>query len=309
MDVQLDDDEVERLIVTTAQPTVALIVSRYLRDGTLTHPDAEDVVATVNLRLIEKMRRVRAEADAAVEKFDSYVAMVTYNAVNDHLRGRYPARTRLKNKLRYVLTHDPRLSLSVSKTRMTCGLRQWPESNVVSGVMLESLPVTLPMQNSARPADALVAILTALGRPAPFDALVRFTATLWNVVDAPPVEISSIPPERQVPAANPFEMREYLRALWIEIRQLPPMQRKALLLNLRESQTVDAIGLLILTGTAGFSELADALGMSPEDLAAIWNDLPLDDLRIAAMLNLTRQQVINLRKSARARLNRRMLPS
>ena len=34
--------------------------------------------------------------------------------------------------------------------------------------------------------------------------------------------------------------------------------------------------------------------------------MPLDDLTIAARLGVTRQQVINLRKSARARLTRRM---
>ena len=64
--------------------------------------------------------------------------------------------------------------------------------------------------------------------------------------------------------------------------------------------------LIVLTGIALFDDLAAVLEMSPEALAAIWNDLPLDDLRIASMLQVTRQQVINLRKSARQRLERRM---
>jgi hypothetical protein len=46
-------------------------------------------------------------------------------------------------------------------------------------------------------------------------------------------------------------------------------------------------------------ELAETLAMTPEQFAEIWNQLPLDDIRIAALLNVTRQQVINLRKSAR----------
>jgi hypothetical protein len=46
--------------------------------------------------------------------------------------------------------------------------------------------------------------------------------------------------------------------------------------------------------------------MSAENLAAIWNDLPLEDIRIAELLQLTRQQVINARKSARERLARRL---
>jgi hypothetical protein len=40
-------------------------------------------------------------------------------------------------------------------------------------------------------------------------------------------------------------------------------------------------------------------------LSALWDQLPLDDLSIAARLGVTRQQVINLRKAARARLARR----
>jgi hypothetical protein len=46
--------------------------------------------------------------------------------------------------------------------------------------------------------------------------------------------------------------------------------------------------------------------MTDEELTEIWNALPLDDVAIAAHLGVTRQQVINLRKSARERLVRRM---
>jgi hypothetical protein len=48
------------------------------------------------------------------------------------------------------------------------------------------------------------------------------------------------------------------------------------------------------------------MGVTTDKLAEIWNDLPLDDLRIASMLGVSRQQVINFRKSARVKLSRRM---
>jgi hypothetical protein len=38
----------------------------------------------------------------------------------------------------------------------------------------------------------------------------------------------------------------------------------------------------------------------------LWNELPLEDTRIAVILRITRQQVINLRRSARDRLARRL---
>ena len=78
------------------------------------------------------------------------------------------------------------------------------------------------------------------------------------------------------------------------------------LLNLRDSQQRDALMLLPLTGVAGLPEMSAVLELSLNELAVLWNRLPLDDLSIARLLGVSRQQVINLRKSARQRLIRRM---
>jgi hypothetical protein len=59
---------------------------------------------------------------------------------------------------------------------------------------------------------------------------------------------------------------------------------------------------------ASFREVAGALETTPPDLAELWNRLPLEDLEIAARLGLDRQQVINLRSTARERLVRRENP-
>ena len=61
-----------------------------------------------------------------------------------------------------------------------------------------------------------------------------------------------------------------------------------------------------LTRRFGGVTAVDALALSVERLAEFFNRLPLDDATIAEHLNLTRQQVINLRKSARERLARRL---
>jgi hypothetical protein len=98
----------------------------------------------------------------------------------------------------------------------------------------------------------------------------------------------------------------YLERLWFEICRLPSKQRTALLLNLRDAEGRDAITSFPATGTANISQIATAIEMPVEELAALWNKLPLDDTRIAERLKLSRQQVINLRKSARERLSYRM---
>ena len=94
--------------------------------------------------------------------------------------------------------------------------------------------------------------------------------------------------------------------MWKEICDLPLRHRAALLLNLRDSHGADALELFQLTRVAGIHEIAKSLDFQPEDFARIWNRLPLDDAAIADHLGLKRQQVINLRQSARARLSRRL---
>lgn len=107
-------------------------------------------------------------------------------------------------------------------------------------------------------------------------------------------------------ARESLGFRSSLRALWVEIRQLPERQRAALLLGLRDDTGRSVLFLLPATGTASIREIAAALGWSAERLAGLWNDLPLNDHRIADLLSASRQQIINLRKSARERLGRRM---
>ena len=86
---------------------------------------------------------------------------------------------------------------------------------------------------------------------------------------------------------------------------LPLRQRRALLLNLRDETGAGAIELFPMTGVASIRRIADALELDYTGFAELWPSLPLDDRDIAARLGLDRQQVINLRKSARARLARR----
>ena len=300
------DREIEFLILRVAQPLIMSILSRYRGPGAGLKPqDVDDLKSTIHLRLVAKLRSLPGAAEPIAE-FERYVATLTYNAVNDHLRRVFPERTRLKNRLRYTLTHDTRLALWTVNALLIAGLSDW------LGARESASDVTLPhaspaMRRSDRIGDALVAIFGAMQSPVIFDSLVAFTARLWHVTEDRTEETDrSAMAMHAAGGASHLETREHLRALWREIQQLRPMQRKALLLNLRANDAVNVASLIVLTGIARFDDIAAALEMSPETLATIWNDLPLDDLRIASMLAVTRQQVINLRKSARQRLARRM---
>ena len=70
--------------------------------------DAADVHSGVLLRLTAHLWALRASADAEpLESFAGYVAAAAHNACHAFFRNRYPQRSRLRNKLRYVLTRGP----------------------------------------------------------------------------------------------------------------------------------------------------------------------------------------------------------
>jgi RNA polymerase sigma factor (sigma-70 family) len=291
--------EIEQLIAAS-QPVIGGILVRYQRTGTLmSAEDAEDLNSTIHLRLVVKLRAVAESADDAIRNLRGYVATVAYNVVNDHLRQRFPERARLKARLRYALTHEPDLALWPGEDGPLCGLSEWrgEEDRV------RELPPGIAASHRNEAVPALRQIFHATQRPVLFDDAVDVIADAWNILDLDPVPLEDLGDRDGVTRAEDLD---FARALWAEIRELPPMQRKALLLNLRYGGETNIISLLILGRIARFEEIAEALEMSRPELASIWRGLPIDDAAIAARLGITRQQVINLRKAARARLSRRL---
>src|SRR5437763_13230806 len=123
--------QVERLVVEHAAPLIRRIVSRCAHsDRHLREQDTDDVVATVTLRLIGKLRLLGTER-GSIRQFEDYVATLTYNTVYDFLRRRFPERSRLKNRLRYVLRRDARLSLWTAPSGVAAGLAAWSGSSIV----------------------------------------------------------------------------------------------------------------------------------------------------------------------------------
>jgi hypothetical protein len=136
---------------------------------------------------------------------------------------------------------------------------------------------------------------------------------MWHIHDPPIESIDTGCSERDQQFASPeprvdlaLEQRLFFEQVWREVCQLPVLQRAALLLNLRDLRDGGVISFLPFLGVASKEELARLLEMPYEDFENLWSELPLDDSRIAQRLGISRQQVINLRKTARERLARRM---
>jgi hypothetical protein len=160
--------------------------------------------------------------------------------------------------------------------------------------------------------ELLTAIFKRTQGPLELDSLVSIVAELWQVKDVPLSDAQeneerlSRLVDSSASRADELEQQSYLATLWAEIKQLSRPHAAALLLNLRDEQNQSVLDLFLFTGTTSFAEIANALGRTEAWLAEIWNGLPLADALIAEHLGLERQQVINLRRTARLRLARRM---
>ncbi len=295
----------ENFIATQAGPIVRQILSGY-RTTSFSREDREDLLSTVHLRLIGKLRRVLESTDHSIRNLNDYVASLTYNTLYEAMRQRFPERRRLRNRIRYAMQHDDRLVLISEEDETVCAIREQGPPFVPRALPAGGSGQMNPSAEPGDVGDTLVELLTRAGHPLLLDDVVRAMGELWNIAEAQLTAADETVPDPRQNALAIVQSREYLTALRDEVRELPGPQRSALLLNLRDGEGGCATVFFILTGVATFDELAALMDLLPEELASLWNELPLDDRSIASRLGCTRQQVINLRKSARERLLRRL---
>jgi DNA-directed RNA polymerase specialized sigma24 family protein len=258
------EQALEALLVRHVQPVVAGVLARY-RSAALLPEDADDIAAAVNLHIVRRLQQLTPD-DEAIQCLDSYVASVTYHVVYGFLRRRFPQRTRLKNRLRYLFTRDARFALWEVERTFVCGLAQWREGQPAA-LREVSTDVADSIRRHEAPADALLALFRWADAPLRFEDVVRLAAELWNVAEAGSGDPGTVAqPEARSPAAE-LENRQFVRSLWREVQDLPPPQRAALLMNLRDVKGNNAVALLLIAGVATFDEIAAAM--------RVVEDLPL----------------------------------
>jgi len=295
--------EIERILLQT-RPFVENAIHRYSSsEWSLTDADADEIRAIVSFRLLRRLEALVEDAAASpIFNLDDYVTRLTYNGINDYLRTRFPVRARLKSRIRYFLSRHPAFALWATHRGSAVGLAEWRNrTDVLTEIDFATLDLEPDVLDEEDPRQALHLMFEKVGGPVRLDAVVDVLMQLWRG-DASRPQIAS----EVESAAAEQEMRDFVRSLWGEVRLLPPRQRAALLLNLRGPEGVDAVSLLMTTGAATIADIAAALEMTTGELTELWSQLPLSDNEIAARLSVSRQAVINLRKSARERLARRM---
>lgn len=263
--------------------------------------DADDIVSHVVLQVMLRLRQARQDRTIeSIEAFESYVASAAHHACDHAIRRRHPARWRLRNRIRYVLEHDPAMAIWKDREGIwLCGRAPWRGRTDRA-----TLPTAGAVSGQRTPKELLSRLFEVSGGPLELARVVDLAASVWQV---PLVEVDDESEVERIrdprpPADLDIDHHQQAARAWTQIRELPIRQRQALLLNLRG----DALSLFVVTGTASLRAIALALEMSAEALASLWNDLPMPDNDIASRLGCTRQQVINLRMAARKRLANRL---
>jgi hypothetical protein len=286
----------ERLVQEQAAPIVEKIVSSRIRGAI-----GEDVRSDVLADLISRLRELKEAGDReTIRDFRAYSAVSAYHGCDKYYRRAFPQRFRLENQLRYLLGKHVRLAIWVAPDgEWICGNKAWRRQQ--PRVIADRGDASWV---SSREASRLVErILDECSAPLPFTDLVERVAKHWRISDKR--ELRGVDLAHHAPSVETkLAQRGWLKRVWSEIAGLPRAQRISLLLNLRDERGEAALTLLPATGVASVAQIASAVEMSVEELNRVWNGLPLDDLRIAARLGLNRQRVIDLRRSARQRLNK-----
>lgn len=275
----------------------------------------EDILADARLNVLRTLRQIKERPDPQpIHNLGSYIRTIADQAWDQQLRRMFPQRWRLKNQVRYLLTHHPDFALwETGSGDLAAGVKAWKgREPATPSAPARSASPTGTRKGTDRLARLLHQAFRESGAPMEIETLVNIMENWMGISDTGTLDDPGNPevlerlPEQGDAAHVRLEHRIFLRRLWNEIILLPVRQRIAILLGLRDSSGYPLAPLLPLLDVASTHDIAEGLQVSTEEFANLWSQLPMDDRSIGGLLHVTPQQVINLRKCARQRLGRRM---
>jgi len=332
-------DEAERarlldeLILTRSAPLIRKVLRQRLslyigHSGTNpNNPDVEDLYHEIIARLLQRLNDwIGRPEDHPINNYRNLVITITVNACNDCLRGKAPARARLKNSLRdLLLRHRDFKTWKGENRKQLCGFSSWNGQSISSKaservrLLLENPEAfqsdQLPKGNiQSIPLPILVTgIFKWVGSPIEMDTLAELLALLLDVKEQPveSIEQSNETSGREMVDSTirnyaRLQGKETLKKLWDEINQLPPEQRDVIRLSLEDENGNDLWGILLTAEVLTLPQLAADLGLSIERLMNLWERTPMDSPTLAKHLGTTRSQVNKWRFRALRRLRERM---
>jgi DNA-directed RNA polymerase specialized sigma24 family protein len=297
-------------------------------NGGMPAQQINDLQSEVVVRLLTKLHDWKnGNIDHAIKDFLGYAAVIAHNTCSEISRRQNFQHSRLKDHIRYILNTQAEFALwQDDEIGWVGGFAIWRDQLSKLTVMTSSESSEKFVRSYLKAgknhrksmAERLALIFNTAGRPVLFTELINIVAELSGidirnsinglVTTDPDVLQEAHPPTEKAGMEFEVEQRLYLQTLWREICKLPLPHRTALLLNLIDRDSGDR-GLIISLADlriATIAEIAACLNLPPEEFAAIWVDLPWDDMKIALHLGTTKRKVMRLRLSARKLLAKRM---
>lgn len=331
-------DEAEReqrlaeLLLGTAEPlvrrTVRFRLRRYIgRDSGPDGQSVDDVCQLALAKILAWLRLLAGQEHAeGVQDFGQYAVRVAVNACYDHLRRRYPARTRLKDSVRNLL--DRHRDFAVwrdERSELLAGFAAWEgqasgsaasraaamleDHNALERAIGEGDPQRMPL------AAVVAGLLRASGGPVELETIVEMVAALQNVKEASftPVDESETAGEAGIEtdraeAENRIEARELLALLWQAVEDLPDKQRAVYFYSFHDEHGEDLFSLLLAYGVAAPGTIAERLGVTVEHLIEMKSALPMKHEAIAALIGAERPHVSKWIFRAREKVRARLFP-
>jgi hypothetical protein len=263
--------------------------------------------------------RAISDEPERIKNLEAYARAAAVTACNGFFHERMPARASVAASVRYYLAKGIGFSYGEDKAGFpVAGYSVWSGKEMRQTDRAQRLcdsPESVSVEafaraQSARVPDLLQSLFNWTGCPVPFDTVVSAIAEATGRKD-PPMDVMD-PPSYMEPAApneDPVELmihRGCLEQLWKEVRRLKPKQAQALLLNFRDTKGRGILDLMLTLELCGPEAIAEVMSLELSMVAALWNDLPMQDKRISGMMNCSTQQVVNLRSLAHKTIQQHM---
>ncbi len=328
-------ERLDELLLIHAAPVVRQALRRRLGfyvdpRGVNPHSqDAEDLYQEIMAKIVQALHDLRNPSAAInIQNLKQYVSRIAANACNDILRTKSPARARLKNNLRFLLTHHRDFAVWKMDGETLTGFAVWRDTSksLSSQKELFDIEERLPnFRSTAFPGEnikkvpltkVVAELFQWIGSPVELDALVKVVATLLDVKDHP-VEslddhtlayIETRIADSTLHSSSRLEEHALLRSLWQALRELSAQQRDVFCLGFEDQAGRDLFTVLLEAEVVTFRELAQELGRSTEGIVGLWSKMPMDDEDIAIEMKTTRAQVYKWRFRALERLRKGLLP-
>lgn len=291
--------------------------------------DAEDLFQEIVAKVVQTLFDLRnPSAKTDIQNLKQYLERIAANACHDILRTKSPARARLKNNLRFLLTHHRDFAVWRIESETLSGFAVWRDTSQSESSQKRLFDIEDMIadfrSNRFRSEDikqvALTRIVAELfrwvGSPVELDRLVNAVAMLLDVKDFPDEsfdEGNQKYVEAQIAAntlttGSRLEEQALLRGLWQALRELSAQQRDVFCLGFEDQSGRDLFTVLLEAEVVTFRELAQELNRPTETIVGLWSKMPMDDEGIAAELKTTRGQVWRWRSRALQRLKKGLLP-